>query len=324
MRRPANSIQLPMKRTPSPSMPSRPSWPLVLLVLPVLAPVLLVLLATGSDGAVLAQPDRPTGDDLAEVGRAVRVLGSRRPGDGGRPAAHRGERPAGHGGQPRLELARTDRLGDVVVGPRVEAGEHVVLLRAAADDHDVGPDRLASDPAGDLEAVHLRHRHVDRRQDRAVLDCQGDAVRTVRRRDDREAGLGQHDLQEVDGVLVVVDHEGDGLGVHRDFRHAMEYHRGPGSPSGVDGRFHAVHGGGGGQAPFGRGSRSDQRMPVQISMTRPASAEQARDEDRRPGRRPRCCRSRAAARSAPGPRSRPSASGAAQVTSRFPEPGEKR
>src|SRR5918911_507647 len=54
----------------------------------------------------------------------------------------------------------TERLRDVVVGPRLEAADLVNLL-AAGGEHDHRYVRDAPDSLEDLEAVHARHRDVE-------------------------------------------------------------------------------------------------------------------------------------------------------------------
>ncbi len=284
-------------------MPSRPSCP-----------------SSSSWTSSSAKPERLAGDDLAQVRRPRGVLGGGRPGHGG-DRTDRGDRAPRDGGEAGRQLARADRLGHVVVGAGVEAGEDVVLLRAAADDDDVGAHRLA-DPPGDLQPVHLGHRHVDGRQGRAVLAGEGDAVGPVRRGDHREAGLGQNDLQQVHRVLVVVDDEGDRFGVHRGFRHGTEYHRSTGVLSGLRACCGVPHGWSwvhprrAGCQVFERAGRVAHRMPVTIRMARPnrPSPTGTKMVSRTPATKLPNCGCRADQHVAAAGRT---------SRSRFPEPGSK-
>ncbi len=61
---------------------------------------------------------------------------------------------AQHGAHPRHDLARAERLGDVVVGPQLKADDPVGLLtpRRQHDDRDL---RIAPNGAGDVKAVEF-------------------------------------------------------------------------------------------------------------------------------------------------------------------------
>ena len=67
----------------------------------------------------------------------------------------------------RDQLARRERLGDVVVGARLQPGDAVDLV-AARRQQDNRHLALAPDATADLQAVHLRHQHVQDDQVRAV------------------------------------------------------------------------------------------------------------------------------------------------------------
>ena len=108
----------------------------------------------------------------------------------------------------RKQLRLVERLGDEVVGARLDRSE-LLLLAAGGDHHDgqeaggdVGPERPA-----DLVAVHLRHQDVQ--QDEIDRLC-GDALErlTTRvRRDHVVAARGQDRLQQPHVLRKVVDHE---------------------------------------------------------------------------------------------------------------------
>ena len=77
---------------------------------------------------------------------------------------------------------RFDRLGEIVVGAGVEAGDHVFLGVAAGEHHDVGEGviRVALHAAADVDAVHARHLPIENRQPRRVVPLQ-DVPRLSRR-----------------------------------------------------------------------------------------------------------------------------------------------
>ncbi len=68
----------------------------------------------------------------------------------------------------RAQLARPERLGDVVVGAGLESLKGVDLLGARAEHHDVRRAHGA-DALGSLEAVHAGHVDIEGRDERLVL-----------------------------------------------------------------------------------------------------------------------------------------------------------
>ena len=69
-------------------------------------------------------------------------------------------RPAEHRAHARRELARRERLRDVVVGAELEPDDPVGLL-AACGEQDHGQARAAADPAAELQPVRARQHHVE-------------------------------------------------------------------------------------------------------------------------------------------------------------------
>ena len=117
-----------------------------------------------------------------------------------------GARPAEHRVHAGPELARGERLGQEVVGARLEAQEPVDLLVARGDHHDVGVADVADPPAG-LDAVDAGQAEVE--GDQVGLDL---ADRLDRRQPgvhgrDLEALGRQRVLEELADVLVVLDDE---------------------------------------------------------------------------------------------------------------------
>jgi len=69
--------------------------------------------------------------------------------------------PSQQRAQPRLQLAQRERLDQVVVGARVEAGDAVVDGVARGQHQDRGAIAAAAHAPADLEAVDAGHRHVE-------------------------------------------------------------------------------------------------------------------------------------------------------------------
>jgi hypothetical protein len=72
---------------------------------------------------------------------------------------------------PRSKLREIDRLGDVIVGARLEALDLVVgrVERRLHDDRDERERPVPLDAARDLEAVHFRHHHVEQDEVRRIV-----------------------------------------------------------------------------------------------------------------------------------------------------------
>ena len=75
-------------------------------------------------------------------------------------------RAAQHRVDARQQLARRERLGDVVVGAAFEAGDLVALLgaRGEHDDRQLARLAVALQRAGELQAAHVRQHPVDEHQ----------------------------------------------------------------------------------------------------------------------------------------------------------------
>ena len=118
-------------------------------------------------------------------------------------------RPAQDGLDARDELARAERLGEVVVGAQLEPQELVQLVVARGEHHD-GQRRGARGLAGHVEAVELRQPEVEHHEV-GVPPVDGlDRRATVDRRQDGEPGVLQVVAGEGDDLRLVVDDE-DGL-----------------------------------------------------------------------------------------------------------------
>ncbi len=110
-------------------------------------------------------------------------------------------------------LGHAHRLGDVVGGAGVEAGDDVVGFAAGADEYDgdVGGVGLALQAAADFQAVEVRQDDVE--QDQVGLDAGGDVERALAGIGDEGlvALLAHHVLQQPEAVGSVVDDQNRGL-----------------------------------------------------------------------------------------------------------------
>ena len=79
--------------------------------------------------------------------------------------------PAQEGAHARGQLDDRERLHEVVVGARVEAGHAVVDAVTRREHQDRRRDALRPQPAGDGEPVHPGHRHIE--DDRVRRRCLG-------------------------------------------------------------------------------------------------------------------------------------------------------
>src|SRR5581483_176896 len=110
------------------------------------------------------------------------------------------------------ELLRVERLGEVVVGAEVEAGD-LVLVLAFGGEHDDGRLSVAlAEPARDLHAVDLRHHQVE--HDQVGVDGADllERLAAVVGRLDLVALGAQVELHQLDDVALVVDDEHGGSG----------------------------------------------------------------------------------------------------------------
>ena len=154
---------------------------------------------------------RPAGDLGAhprdvegDVGGADRVGGRGRSGFGAaEDRAHAGD-----------QLARRERLGQVVVGAEFEA-EQLVELVVARGEHDDRRRRVAADLAGDVEAVGAGQAQVEDDEVRVLAPVRLEGGRAVGRGQDRVAGVLEVVARELHDRGFVIDDE-DGL--HRGHR----------------------------------------------------------------------------------------------------------
>jgi hypothetical protein len=110
----------------------------------------------------------------------------------------------------RHQLARRERLGDVVVGAELQAEDLVELLPAGGqhDDRDValGPDALAH-----LQAVHARQHDVEHDEVHRLAVDHLERLVAATGPDHGEAGVAQGVLDDrADGLLIL--HDQDAVG----------------------------------------------------------------------------------------------------------------
>ena len=117
--------------------------------------------------------------------------------------------PTKDGPHPHHQLAKAERLRQVVIGSYGEAG-HLVRLLGTGREHQHGDPPVPLDLPADLQSVHPREHEVEDHEVGMNLLAQPDGLGTVAGHHDLEALAlepGSHRLR--DGLLVV-DHQ-DGL-----------------------------------------------------------------------------------------------------------------
>ena len=117
---------------------------------------------------------------------------------------------------PRAQLVDVERLDQVVVGARVQAGHAFVHGIAGGQQEDRHPQPLRPQPARDREPVHAGHRHVEHDRVGQVALDRGQRRTAVGGGDDLVALGRQGPLEHPPDRGVVVDQEKCG------FRHSQE------------------------------------------------------------------------------------------------------
>ena len=108
------------------------------------------------------------------------------------------------GFHPGDDLARRERLGDVVVGAQLEA-EHAVDLGAARGEHDHGHvDAAAAELPADVPAAHPGHHDVEQHEVGCVAQGEREGVLAVRGRDGLIALEAQIVLEAAYDLRLVV------------------------------------------------------------------------------------------------------------------------
>jgi hypothetical protein len=110
------------------------------------------------------------------------------------------------------EHAGTEGLGDVVVGPALEAGDHVGLLALGREHHHghVAGLGLALEPPADLQAVHRRQHEVENDQIRRLTTGGLERLLAAAHAVDAVALLREVVAHELEQILLVVDDEDQG------------------------------------------------------------------------------------------------------------------
>ncbi len=115
---------------------------------------------------------------------------------------------------PGTQFTRSERLGDVVVGARLQTLQCVDLLGARAEHDDVGG-ACSADPLGGLEAVHSRHVDVEGRDQRLMLANEVEARLPGARTMHGETGLRKDGREQRPDVFLILDHDRDARFFHR-------------------------------------------------------------------------------------------------------------
>ena len=119
---------------------------------------------------------------------------------------------------PGDELARAERLGDVVVGAELEAEDAVDLAVAGGEEQHRHVARGAQS-AAHLEAVDVGQADVEQHDLRPMLRDQLEPAFAVRGLQHSESGLAQVHVEQVGDVRIVLDHH-DGALALRHVGHA--------------------------------------------------------------------------------------------------------
>ena len=122
------------------------------------------------------------------------------------------------GAEAREQLARRERLGDVVVGAELETDDAVGLV-ALRGEHEHGHVALRADALADLEPVDARHHHVEEHGVDAALLEHRQPLLSVARALHRDAVLLEVAREQLEEPSVVVDEE------HAHARHAYREFR---------------------------------------------------------------------------------------------------
>ena len=114
--------------------------------------------------------------------------------------------PAADGAHARYHLPGGERLGDVVVGTRLEATDPIGLVVAGGQeqygDGGAGPQALHH-----REPVDARQADVDDREVGTVLVDELEPAFAVRGQEDPEAGVTEVEIEQIGDVGVVLDHD---------------------------------------------------------------------------------------------------------------------
>ena len=109
---------------------------------------------------------------------------------------------------PQHQLAGTERLGQVIVGPKFEA-QHSVDLGGLGRDHDdgnAGRDGILAQLLANLESVNLRQHHIQDNEDGGLGPGLFEGLKPVHRRGHGIAGLLEVELHQLHRFRLVIHH----------------------------------------------------------------------------------------------------------------------
>ena len=124
-----------------------------------------------------------------------------------RSAPSTGERAAQHGVDAREQLARRERLGDVVVGAAFEARDLVALFgaRRQHDDRQLARLAIALERARELEAARVGQHPVDQQQVGKLVGDLGAPATGIRGFADFETGAAQSERDHLANRPLILD-----------------------------------------------------------------------------------------------------------------------
>ncbi len=123
-----------------------------------------------------------------------------------------GAAPAQHSLDAGNELARAERLGQVVVGPKLEAKNPVDLVVTGGHEQDGSPVTVGAQDAADLGAVDRRDADIEHDRDRVQIAGGGKSCPSVGLDVDAEPFAAQVHPLEVGDRPLVFDHQDQTLG----------------------------------------------------------------------------------------------------------------
>ena len=116
----------------------------------------------------------------------------------------RGLGPAQNARDPQRQLARLERLGDVIVGADLEAADAAFLFRPRGQ-HEDGHARGFADRFDEIEAAFARHHHVEDQKIEAQAGELGARIRGVVGRRDPIAFRIEITRQQIADAPIIVD-----------------------------------------------------------------------------------------------------------------------
>ena len=121
--------------------------------------------------------------------------------------------PPEHRLDARDQLARRERLCQVVVGPGIEAGDLVGLLRARRQHHDrdVARVRIAPQDPDQFEAAHVGQHPVDQDEVGPLVADTRECGLAVLGKRDFAAGAPQPESNQVADRLLILDDQDSGV-----------------------------------------------------------------------------------------------------------------